>query len=141
MPVADNDQKSVIARVAGGARWGLAAASCYIAWAVVLFVVSGGATFHEKDASFGGVVVAYAVGGLAGGAIVGLLLPLMRFRFGAFIVGVIAFVPVELGFRVVEFGFAPWRYDDTLMVITLSTLLGGFGGLVVKEVMSDRSRQ
>jgi hypothetical protein len=48
----------------------------------------------------------------------------------------IAFVPVTLGFRVVQFGFTRWRYDDTLMLVTLSILLGGFAGLLIKEVLS-----
>lgn len=62
-------------------------------------------------------------------------MPLVRHRVGAVVVGIIGFVPVLLAFRVVQFGFAPWKTEDTLMVLTLSILLGGFGGLVLKEVM------
>jgi hypothetical protein len=116
-------------------RWGVAVAGVYIAWVTVLYVLSRGSAFEAKDRSFPAIVLAYLFGGVLGGAIVGVLLPLVRYKIGAAFVGMIAFVPVGLGFRIVLVGFTPWQHDDTLMISTLAVLLGGFAGLVLYGVM------
>jgi len=139
MPLAKNNLKTrqrAFDRVWRGVRWGIAVALCYVGWAAIVYLTTGGEAFTEKNASFLGVVGAYLAGGIGGGAIVGALVPVMRRKAGAVVVGIIGFAPVLLAFRVAQFGFAPWTSDDTLMVLTLSLLLGGFGGLVVREVLN-----
>lgn len=67
MPAADLPGPSRVSdRVLRGIRWGLAAAACYVAGALFLFVTSGGAAFDERNASLSSVVVAYLLGGSAG---------------------------------------------------------------------------
>ena len=97
-------------------RWGVAAGACFAAlysgMAVVLYVLAGPAQFGDKGLTLRATVAAYAAGGLAGGALVGLLRPLARWRAGAMLVGVAAAVPLTLALTLAMRGHpAGWSED------------------------------
>ena len=113
-----------------GIFWGLALAVGVTIVLVVLYALSGAQLFEDHDTTFGGVVAVYFGGGLVGGAVVGLLRPLTRWRWGAAAVGVVAALPVGLCCRLLRDGFAPWGPKDTVSVVAFALILGGTIGWI-----------
>ena len=82
-------------------RWGVAAglffAALYSLYVTLLYLIRGPDPFDANETTLGQVIAVYFAGGIAGGAIVGVLRPLAKWRIGAAVVGVVAAVPVFLG--------------------------------------------
>lgn len=113
-----------------GTSWGLAFGAFYSIWVLVLFAFSGTAAFDRLRITLPKAIMFYMLGGLVVGAIVGVLRPLSTRLAGAVAVGMIATVPLALGFRLVTRGLAPWTGVDTAALITSTIVLGGLGGLI-----------
>jgi hypothetical protein len=75
--------------------------------------------------SLGTVIATYLAGGLAGGAIFGLLLPLTTWRWGAVVVGTLVAAPFYFGI-----GFVLGN-NDFLVGAICSVFIGGGAGAVV----------
>lgn len=69
-------------------------------------------------------------GGLIGGAVVGLLRPLTRWRWGAAAVGVVAALPVGVCCRLLQHGFAPCQPKDILSLVAFALTLDGTIGWI-----------
>jgi hypothetical protein len=118
-----------------GMRWGLAFASLYCLWAVVVLLLGGEAAFRKQGITFGETIGAYLGGGVLAGAVVGFLRPLLKWAWGAPVVGVVAAIPVGLAFDLATKG-ARWMSVNALLTIGIfSATLGTMGGLVLREVM------
>jgi hypothetical protein len=113
----------------------IAAALC--AYALLLYLVRGTAPFERHGTTLGAVMLTYAVGMALAGVIVGLLLPLARHRWGAPIVGAVAFVPFYAAVRVAMDGFAPWTGDDIFGVTLSSVLVGGLVGTAYRRMFLE----
>ena len=112
-----------------GLKTGLAFATVYSLFALLLFVLSGGQAFREKGVSLVNVVAAYYGGGAIAGLVVGLLRPLASTLAGAILVGIIAFIAVSSGIGLVIFGgFARWGRDELMTVATMSIVFGSVFG-------------
>ena len=124
-----------------GIFWGLAFALVLTIVLVLLYAVRGSALFETYDTTFGGVVAVYFAGGLAGGAVVGLLRPLTRWRWGAAMVGVFAALPVGAAGRVLRYGLAPWGPKDTITLVIFAVALGGTVGWIYWGMFRSDQRQ
>lgn len=110
----------------------LAAALC--AYALLLYLVRGAAPFARHGTTLGEVLLAYVIGMALAGVIVGLLLPFARHRWGAPLVGAVAFMPFYASVRVAMDGFAPWTGDDVFVVILCSIAVGGLVGAAYRRM-------
>lgn len=70
-----------------GLGWGLAMATVYSAWALVVVGMRGGAPAAKPGISVGQVVGGYCAGAVLGGLLLGACRPLTRSREGAKVVG------------------------------------------------------
>lgn len=108
-----------------GTLIGFVIASLYSLYAVILYAIRGAAPFEANGVSLGGIVAAYYGAGVAGGAIVGALSPLLRWRLGATIVGIVAGFVVFLGIGLATEGhISRWTGRTWETAIVLGTLFG-----------------
>jgi hypothetical protein len=122
--------KGLLVNLGWGALWGLMFGLIYVLILGVLFALQGPEMFRPYDTTFTEVATLYLMGGVGGGLIVGLLRPLLRRRWGAALVGILAAIPVGLGFQMMRIGSAPWGTKDTLVVAIFSVALGATVGWV-----------
>lgn len=124
-----NSRRDILADVRRGVRGGLAFAALYSLWISGIYLLQGSRPFEELHVTFISAVVLYVVIGVVAGAIVGLLLPLTSSRVGAYLVGVIAAVPVAVGIGVGASGTPnQWDYTDwgatAIMAIAACYVIG-----------------
>lgn len=81
-------------RLKAGITWGLCFVATYIVFVIGLFLLRGPGPFERSGTTLPKVVAAYAIGGLVGGAVFGILLPLGRTRVGAALLGLVVALPV-----------------------------------------------
>jgi hypothetical protein len=87
--------------VAAGIRWGLYFATVYGAFALVLFFVRGSEAFRRgAGVPLLVLLLVYYGAGIAGGAIVGALLPIGASLGGAIVLGWLGSAPAFFGFAV-----------------------------------------
>jgi hypothetical protein len=122
-------------------RWGLAFASIYCLWAVVVLFLGGEAAFRKQGITFGEAIGGYLAGGVAAGAVVGLFRPLLERSWGAPVVGMLAAIPVALAFEVATQGARWMSFDSLLTAGIFSLTVGTMGGLVSREVMVKRRKR
>lgn len=127
--------------VPAGALVGLLFGLVYSVIAVVLFLARGqGAFEYQAGVSLLILMGVYMVGGVLGGAVVGLLLPWTNNRWGAVVVGMIAAVPVVTGVAIAMDGMPSGWSDASLgSLILTSVLLGGAGGYMFWTPPSERN--
>ena len=123
-------RRSLIADLRWGATWGFLVGLCLSLFVAVLFAIRGPQLFLPYGTTLWLVVGLYLVGGLAGGLITGLLRPLAKWRWGAALIGVFAAIPVGLGCRLMQAGFAPWELNDSLTMMIFSVALGASVGWI-----------
>jgi NhaP-type Na+/H+ or K+/H+ antiporter len=87
-----------------GAVLGLAMALGFTVIALVIYRLRGPETFERLGTSLSQTIALYVIGGIIGGGLFGLLLPLTTYRWGASLVGVCAAVPFYLAAAVVADG-------------------------------------
>ena len=105
----------------------------YSAFAVALYAFRGSDPFTANGTTFGGTVVAYFVGGAGAGAVLGLLRPLARSRWGAAVVGFFCALPVWLGAAFAIDGVAALHAEDLLLTLLFSVLSGPICGVIAWE--------
>ena len=104
----DRDETRVERRMGWGVSWGSAIASVFSAFAALQFAIHAAAMLAKYDLGLVAIIATYFAGGIAGGAVVGLLLPLAQRRIGAAVVGVLAILPIALMTQFATLGLAPW---------------------------------
>jgi len=80
-----------------GIGLGLFIATELTAWVTFLRQTAGTAPFDQLDTTYSATVALYYGGGLIGGAVVGLLLPLHRWPLGSALVGMAGVFPLYFG--------------------------------------------
>jgi hypothetical protein len=85
---------SLRGRIRSGLAWGAGFAAAYSVYVILVGILNGRAPFEAAGTSLARVVGVYWLGGLLGGTVFGLALPLTRTRGGAAIVGALAAFPV-----------------------------------------------
>jgi hypothetical protein len=113
----------------------------YWAWVIVLYAVRGAAPFDRLDVSLRGVISGYLAGGMAGGAVVGLLWPIAKVRIGAYLTATIAAGFALAGLIIAMEGMPQHWGADTWTVLTVMALgLGiSLGGSLWKAASSVSS--
>jgi hypothetical protein len=109
--------------------FGLVFAALYSLYVAVLYWIEGSQPFDRLHTSLLKVIAIYALGGVTGGAVVGVMRPYLRIRLVAILVGVIAAAFVFFGAGIASQGM-PWHWTSAawFSVAASSLLLGSFGG-------------
>lgn len=108
-----------------GVRRGLAIASVYCVWVIGIYLISGAAAFEKQGTTLPRVLFLYATIGTVAGAIVGLLRPATRGKFGAYLVGWIVGVLIVTGIGISLEGLPQdWDFAVWLSIPVLSPLAG-----------------
>ena len=128
----------IVKNIVDGIKFGLMFAGAFSVIAIVLFVLSGGSALDRSLTTLARVIGAYAVGGVASGAVFGLLRPLARWAVGAAVLGIIVAVPTYAGMRFAVNGFTRWTAQDTSDVLVLSSLVGGLAGVMLRHRLIKR---
>lgn len=124
-----------------GIRWGLAFASLFSVWALVVLLLGGEAAFRKQGITFWQTIGAYIGGGVLAGAVVGFLRPLLKWAWSAPLVGIVAAIPVGLAFDLATKG-TRWMNVNSLITIGIfSITLGAMSGLVLREVMGKQIKK
>ncbi len=115
-------------RVIRSVVYGVTMAGFYCVYVLALYLARGNTPFERVGYSLPTLMGLYVFGGVAGGAIVGVLLPLAKWRLGASLIGALAGLP--LGFALY---LTSGDYSTTSLALSLVTvtLIGGMIGMLV----------
>lgn len=113
-----------------GLAWGLAYAVMFSAFIVVMAVLRGSTTYPHLGVTTETVVAVYFVVGLAGGAMLGLLRPLLRYRLGVAFVGWIVATIVYTGAGISMDG---WGLRQLAFGSALGALVGPLCAFIVRR--------
>src|SRR6185312_850256 len=128
--------RGLVANVRWGVTWGLRMALLFSAWIGILMILNrsvtlpGGETNHHVNAF--AVVALYVGGGIAAGAIVGLLRPLERTMAGAMLTGFVAALPFFGGCSLLVHSLSLWYSTDTIVTVAASLMLGPMVGAYLR---------
>ena len=115
-----------------GLRTGLLLGAIFSAWAGVMFLMNGGRPMERyNNVTFIEVAGGYLFGGAVGGVIIGALYPLVRYKVGALLVGMLAVLPFAVAVMGSLQGFSPWTGGHTFVVCVMTLVLGGVVGGVL----------
>jgi MFS family permease len=130
-------------RVRAGATYGVLIGAVFSAFAVLNALMNGGVVrLRRSEIALGAVLIVYLVAGPATGALFGLLYPRMRRRWAAYLAGVGASMPVALAsVWAVASEPADGLAVRAILGVAVLLLLGGPGGLIVREVAGPRTRR
>lgn len=126
-----------------GIKWGVLMAGLLSIWVAILVLFSGGFVLRSRSGDglhAGRIVLLYLVGGVVTGALFGALRPLLRWRIGAALLGVLATIPFSLGIQISRIGFASWTTNETLTLIIMALAFGGPGGIIIREFVRSAER-
>jgi hypothetical protein len=102
---------------------GLVMATLYSVYVMLLYSFNGPSSVESNGVSIGNIVLVYYVGGTLGGLIVGGLWPLLRWRLGATLVGIVVAFVVFVGVIMASDGYAsiwlPQTYRDAAIIACL----------------------
>jgi hypothetical protein len=107
----------------------------FVAFVTIQFLFRGEAPFDAHGTTYGTAILTYAAAGVLGGILLGLALPLTRWRWGSAVAGAVAFVPFYGSVMVAQQG-PPWGWDrwDIGFAVGAGLLMGGILGY-----LTDRS--
>jgi hypothetical protein len=112
----------------------------YSVWIVILMVIHRSHILpldHGEPADGFVVILSYFFAAVCVGTVMGLLRPALRTATGAAVTGVIAAVPVAVGFRIGMEGFARWTSIDVYTIATFAVAMGVMGGLILWNIFSE----
>jgi len=134
--MADYFALPVRTRVGTGLSYALVMGAIFSVVATINALAHGGRVVLRAGGSVGllPVLACYLLGGPASGALFGLLFPLMRRRIGAYVVGLLAALPVNLAALASLDLLWPWTGASTFVLVPMTFLLGGIGGVMVREI-------
>ena len=112
-----------------GVRWGLYYAAVYSAVGTVLYVLRGPDLLAGYGLTFVEMLASYVAGGLVGGVVVGLFLPMGRTAVGAALLGFIAVLPFCFAAALTMTEPAQWSSEIPLVPLVTAALLGPLSGL------------
>jgi hypothetical protein len=120
---------SFVSNLRWGVAWGVAVAAVYSLYVTVLYLIEGSRPFDRLHTSLLMTIAAYAFGGVAAGAVVGVMRPYVRIRLVAILVGILGAVFVFFGAAVASEGM-PWGWTRStwLSIAGCALLLGSFAG-------------
>jgi hypothetical protein len=116
-------------------KYGLLLAGILSIWVLSLAILTGSMTLSVRGTRVGAltIIAVYLAGGGIGGAIVGALLPLVRWRLGSVLVGIIAVLPLAAGITY-SLAVASAPGMDWITMIIGAVVLGGILGPAYREM-------
>jgi hypothetical protein len=123
-----------VGHVLGSVAVALGVALLLALYVVALYLFRGAEPFAALGTTLTAVVLSYFVGAVLAGTVVGLLLPLVRWPWGAALVGFAAAMPVYAVMRVLDQGFVPWTTTDTTVSLVFALLLGAPVGVIYRRL-------
>lgn len=112
-----------------GLLFGVVFGGGYSLWICFLWVVGGEQALSQHGFGLMEGIAAYFGGGLVGGTIVGLLLPLRKWAWGAVLLGIALCVPMSIG--IVAVSVSPdrlWSWSGIPLATGIGALIGGVTG-------------
>ena len=120
------DRAPIPSRVRLGMFYGTGMATLNTIFVLLRYSSSGPGLFERNGVSIGGIVAAYYVGGILGGAVVGLLWQFLRSRLGATVTGMAAAFPGMTAITLASRGpFSQWNTTDWWGCLFGAVLIGG----------------
>jgi hypothetical protein len=116
-------------------RWGvlsgIAFATLTSLWVGGLAILRGSVRFETYGLTIWQIMAVYFAGGVAGGAVVGLLRPVTKYRLGAALVGLVAAVPLAFAVEIALQG-SPSHWGDLEwgFIKFFACVMGPAGGLI-----------
>jgi hypothetical protein len=99
---------------------GFGVALLFCAWITIVRLNKGESAFSAHGITYSGTVVMYVIAGLASGGTIGAMLPLAKWRSGAYAIGLLGGLPIVAGILIQQSGLpAHWSDED----ITLAPVL------------------
>lgn len=133
------------ARVTGGARLAFQIMLPFTGLILLILFLNGGPVLvddHGMVMNIGLLLFTYPLGAAVSGAIIGLLLPLMRSVIGAVVCGLIALIPWTAGVAVgIDHGLTSWNSVHSSMVVVMTVIFGSIVGLGTREIMDDHAHR
>jgi len=131
----------MLSRIARFSRYGLLLGALLSCLPLIAALVTGSTSLtlrRGEDVSLNVFLVigSYLSGGVMGGAVVGMLLPLMRWPAGSALLGIVAFVPCATA---VGYTLAVGKGEpiDWITVTIISVALGGICGPAYRDMFRD----
>lgn len=119
----------MLKRVKKAALIGFAVAFLFCAWVTVVRLSKGERAFTELGISYPGTLAMYVFTGLASGATIGALMPLARWRAGAYLIGFAGGLPIVAGILIQQAGLpSRWADEDFTLapvLVLVATLVIG----------------
>lgn len=131
----------LLERIVWGARWGLRFGLTFDAIAVIVFLLSGPSERERNGVTFATVILLYSSAGLIAGLVVGVLLPLTRWKVGAATVGVLAALPVGVLVRLMTDGLTGWTAEDTATALLFALAVGAPSGIIYRRIFEPNRRR
>jgi hypothetical protein len=122
-----------IERITLGVKYGVVIAAFYCIYAIGLFILRGSEPFTHDETTIWGALIAYLVGGIMAGGIVGAFQPMVRSRIGAAIVYGIGAFFVMLSIGVTVDG---WRHVDLTGCLVMAATLGIMGSFLWRNLFA-----
>ncbi len=117
-----------------GVWWGSRYAFAYVVVGTIIALARRD-VLESYGLTLPGLIGAYVAGGIGGGALTGLLLPLVRGQFSAAVVGFLVALPVMLMFSVAMSPPDLWSSEGILSWVISAAFLGPLCGAGLWRVM------
>ena len=115
-----------------GVRLGLIIGSLYAVLALILYGTGGSARFEKLHTTVFSVIAVYLIGGLSAGIVLGIFRPALQQRYSAFVVSVIAAMPVAAGLTILATDkFGDWTLREWSTTAFLSLFVAAVGVAVL----------
>ena len=133
------ERSSTLANVVWGVRWGVFGAIVFMLIAIaVVYGLKGGFGNAPKGITPLELFGLYPLGGICGGAIIGLFRPWLKTRKGAMLVGMVAALPFVIATNLLTRGpVAEWGALGLFATVGASALLGGMAGHILWNQLHD----
>ena len=111
-------------------------ATAFSLYVLILYALRGPAPFEANETTLSATIAAYYAGLTASGIVLGLVLPLARWKLGAALLGFLALIPL---YGVIMFSLHGWNWDyrDTLATVIAALVVGAPVGLVYRSLFLD----
>jgi MFS family permease len=126
-------EKPLLERVRVAVLVGLGYAVGYSVIAAALFKLKDPSQVERMGMSLPQAIATYWAGAVLGGVLVGILLPMARWRVGAFVLGTLGTLPFFMLVSLLIAADAPWFPDQVIMALLVSMVLGGLMGLYIRS--------
>ena len=117
-----------------GVKIGYLFAAGFSSIAIVKYVLFGGEMFIRANGmGLLAILAVYAISGLTGGVLIGLLRPLRSTSIGSFCIGTVSSTPFCLCLAFMIFPRSEWYPPGVIMAMIVAILMGGGLGAVLYD--------